>query len=97
MLVVPCALTPSERAYVQDLGELPLGPVHIYHPHVLAEDAEQVLQALAAGRAEGHQITLRPADGEPYRLYLARTGDTTDLSTLTPTPLAIPGPSSRPS
>ncbi|GAA3385117.1 hypothetical protein GCM10017750_62430 [Streptomyces racemochromogenes] len=77
--------------------ELPLGPVHIYHPHVRAEDAEQALQALAAGRAEGHHVTLRPAGGEPYRLYLARVGDTTDLSTLTPTPLEIPGPSSRPS
>ncbi|RKT02968.1 hypothetical protein BX286_0888 [Streptomyces sp. 3211.6] len=88
------ALLPTFNLPLAD-RELPLGPVHIYHPHVRAEDAEQVLHALAAGHAEGQKVTLRPADGESYRLYLARPGDATDLSTLTPTPLAIPGPSSR--
>lgn len=82
------------RHYFSVPGELPLGSVHVYHPRVLAEDAEQLLRALAAGRAAGQEVTLRPADGEPYRLCLARPGDTTDLSTLAPTPLAIPDPNS---
>ncbi|MFJ3518920.1 hypothetical protein [Streptomyces sp. NPDC090131] len=77
-----------------DNRELPLGAVHVYHPHVQAADGEQALEALAAGRAAGHKVTLRPADGEPYRLYLNRPGDTTDLSTLTPTPLEPSGPAS---
>ncbi|MEY2227920.1 hypothetical protein [Streptomyces sp. BF23-19] len=91
----------ANRALLPDFAipfgdrDLPLGTVHIYHPRVLATDGEQALQALAAGHAEGHKVTLRPANGEPYRFYLDRPGDTTDLSTLTPTPLGIPGPSSR--
>ncbi|MFE5772511.1 hypothetical protein ACFQ7O_29585 [Streptomyces sp. NPDC056485] len=80
------ALLPTFNLPLAD-RELPLGLVRIYHARVLAEDAEQVQQALAAGHAEGRTVTPRPADGEPYRFRLARPGDTTDLSALIPTPL----------
>ncbi|MET7534398.1 hypothetical protein [Streptomyces goshikiensis] len=72
--------------------ELPIGPVTVFHPRVQVENPELVLQALEAGRAEGHRLTLRPAANEEYRLYFPRPDDTTDLNTLTPTALGIPGP-----
>ncbi|MER6523442.1 hypothetical protein ABT246_42520 [Streptomyces sp. NPDC001553] len=75
--------------------ELPIGPVAIFHPRVHVEDPELLLQALEEGRAEGHRLTLRPADNEEYRLYFPKPDDTTDLNALIPTPLGIPGP--RPS
>ncbi|MFE3632070.1 hypothetical protein [Streptomyces goshikiensis] len=75
--------------------ELPIGPVVVFHPRVHVEHPELVLQALEEGHAEGHQLTLRPADNEEYRLYFPRPDDTTDLNTLTPTPLGIPAPRPR--
>ncbi|MGW6882644.1 hypothetical protein ACWGEU_20555 [Streptomyces goshikiensis] len=75
--------------------ELPIGPVAVFHPRVHVEHPELVLQALEEGRAEGHQLTLRPADNEEYRLYFPQPDDTTDLNTLTPTPLGIPAPRPR--
>lgn len=72
--------------------DLAIGAVDVFHPRVRVERSELVLQALEAGHADGHRLTLRPVDNEQYRLYFPQPDDTTDLNTLTPTPLGIPGP-----
>ncbi|MDH2412367.1 hypothetical protein ACG5V6_24225 [Streptomyces chitinivorans] len=66
---------------------LDIGPVIVFHPRVTAEDGHAALAALDAGRAAGHRVVLRPADGEHYRIC-RRSGDDRPLA---PVPLGLDG------
>lgn len=78
-----CPITVAGRS-------LDLGPVRLYHPHVVVdeEDARQALAALKAGRAEGHKVTLRPVSGECFRLL---RHDAAPQNGWTPMPLELSG------
>ncbi|MFE5732429.1 hypothetical protein ACFQ7A_16160 [Streptomyces sp. NPDC056528] len=51
---------------------LDLGPVFFFHPRVAAdaEGSRPALSALEAGHGDGEKVTVRPADGERFRLIL---------------------------
>ncbi|WP_411076574.1 hypothetical protein [Streptomyces sp. cmx-4-7] len=51
---------------------LDLGPVFFFHPRVAAdaEGSRPALSALEAGHGDGQKVTVRPADGERFRLIL---------------------------
>ncbi|WP_157901044.1 hypothetical protein [Streptomyces davaonensis] len=69
---------------------LDLGPVVSFHPRVAAEHDSDVeaLAALNAGRSDGHEVTVRPVDGERFRLLLQRSATGPDPL---PVPLGLPG------
>ncbi|MFD8916077.1 hypothetical protein [Streptomyces sp. NPDC059575] len=70
--------------------QFPLGPAWLFHPHVSADmgDARRAVTALNAGRGDGEQVCLRPANGEYFRLVLQRSADGMDRP---PAPLGLPG------
>ncbi|MGN9796215.1 hypothetical protein ACTMTU_34720 [Streptomyces sp. OZ13] len=49
---------------------LDLGPVRIFHPRITVDDAAEALAALDTGDFAGLELTLRPADGQCYRVIL---------------------------
>lgn len=51
-------------------GKYDLGPGSVYHPHVQAENGEQIWAELEAGVATGKTVKLKPADGTPFRVWL---------------------------
>ncbi|MEU5709866.1 hypothetical protein [Streptomyces flaveolus] len=78
-----CAVTVAGR-------RLDLGPVHFHHPHVTADerDRRRALNALDAGHGEGCEVTVRPADGEHFRLLLQ---DSAPAARWSPVPLDLRG------
>ncbi|MFF0793688.1 transposase [Streptomyces spiralis] len=60
-----CVITVAGR-------HLDLGPVRSYPPHITVdeEDGRQAPAALDTGRGEGCEVTVRPVDGECFRLGL---------------------------
>ncbi|MDX3832771.1 hypothetical protein [Streptomyces europaeiscabiei] len=71
-----------------DERRLDLGPVVLFHPRVIAENSEQILEALNAGQADGKRLVVRPADGEHFRLlHLSAATDAEPA----PAPLCLPG------
>ncbi|MFD6492362.1 hypothetical protein ACFV99_36115 [Streptomyces sp. NPDC059944] len=73
------------------LGEhqLDLGPVSLFHLKLRIEGREAALAALDAGQGAGQQITLRPENGECFRIYLEGVPD--DHTPLAVTPLLLDG------
>lgn len=69
--------------------ELDLGPVSLFHLQLRIEGREAALAALDAGHGAGQQITLRPENGECFRIYLEGVPD--DHTPLTVTPLLLDG------
>lgn len=78
-----CAITVAGRT-------LDLGPVRSYHPHITVdeEDGRQALAALDTGRGEDCEVTVRPVDGECFRLLLQNTAPRNGWN---PVPLELPG------
>ncbi|MEV2193640.1 hypothetical protein AB0I02_22020 [Streptomyces phaeochromogenes] len=68
---------------------LDIGPVHLFHARVTADNGQQAIAALKAGRANDTKVVFRPQDGEHFRLYLADAPD--DSRPLAPVPLGLPG------
>jgi hypothetical protein len=68
---------------------LDIGPVHLFHPQLHADNAREALRALDSGQGAGTQVTLRPANDMNYRLFLADAPD--DGRPLVPTPLGLDG------
>ncbi|KUN57263.1 hypothetical protein AQJ46_48155 [Streptomyces canus] len=66
-----------------------IGPVHLFHARVVADNGLQAIEALRAGRAADMKVVLRPQNGEHYRIYLADAPD--DNLPLIPSPLGLPG------
>ncbi|MDD7833940.1 hypothetical protein [Paenarthrobacter sp. AB444] len=52
------------------LGEkIILEDMRIYHPRLIADGAQQHLQAVKNGLGAGRRVTLRPANGEPFVIF----------------------------
>ncbi|MFF2296548.1 hypothetical protein [Arthrobacter sp. NPDC058127] len=52
------------------LGEkILLDDMRIYHPRLIADDAREHLQAVKDGVGAGRQVTLRPANGQPFVIF----------------------------
>ncbi|MET9459968.1 hypothetical protein ABZY05_33600 [Streptomyces canus] len=87
----PQCLRISPPGFEITLGgrSMDIGPVHLFHARVVADDGLQAIEALRAGRAAGMKVVLRPQDGEHYRIYLADAPD--DNLPLIPSPLGLPG------
>lgn len=68
---------------------LDIGSVHVFHARVIADNGQQAIAALKAGRAAGTKVVFRPQDGEHFRLYLAEAPD--HSRALVPVPLGLPG------
>lgn len=68
---------------------LRLGPVLVLHPRVATEqeDGQRALAALNAGRGDGCKVTVRPADGERFRMLLQNAATAEQV----PVPLGLPG------
>ncbi|MFD9400277.1 hypothetical protein ACFWA4_15875 [Streptomyces sp. NPDC060011] len=69
--------------------EMDLGPVSLFHLQLRIEGREAALAALDAGQGAGQQITLRPENGECFRIYLEGVPD--DHTPLAVTPLLLDG------
>ncbi|MGW6628408.1 hypothetical protein ACWGBN_11185 [Streptomyces anulatus] len=69
---------------------LRLGPVLVFHPRVATEqeDGQRALAALDAGRGDGCKVTVRPADGERFRMLLQNAATSAEQ---VPVPLGLPG------
>ncbi|MEV0186669.1 hypothetical protein AB0I54_46945 [Streptomyces sp. NPDC050625] len=68
---------------------LDIGPVHLFHTQLSADNGQDALRALTRGQGVGTKVTLRPADDKSYRLYLADAPD--DGRPLIPTSLGLDG------
>ncbi|MGW5330896.1 hypothetical protein [Streptomyces sp. NPDC004014] len=68
---------------------LDIGPVHLFHTQLRADNGQEALRALATGQGAGTKVTLRPANDMNFRLLLADAPD--DGRPLTPTPLGLDG------
>ncbi|MET7896600.1 hypothetical protein [Streptomyces mirabilis] len=64
---------------------LGIGPVHLFHTQLRADNGQKAPRALTTGQGAGAKVTLRPANDMNHRLYLAEAPD--DGRSLTPTPL----------
>ncbi|MFS8202580.1 hypothetical protein ACLVWQ_28310 [Streptomyces sp. CWNU-52B] len=88
----PLAVRLSRDAYtVQVAGRhLELGAVAIFHPKAAVEpdSGRAALAALDAGRGDGAEVAVRPADGERFRLMLQRCVSGPEPA---PVPLGLPG------
>ncbi|MEV7282983.1 hypothetical protein AB0O01_00165 [Streptomyces sp. NPDC093252] len=69
---------------------LELGPVLVFHPRATAEpdSGGKALAALGAGRGDGAVVSIRPTDGQRFRLLLQRSVTGPEA---TPVPLELPG------
>ncbi|MFE3830220.1 hypothetical protein [Streptomyces sp. NPDC059092] len=82
---------PFEEFTLQIAGRrLELGPVIVFHQKAAVEpdSGRAALTALDAGRGNGAEATLRPADGERFRLVLQRSVTGPEP---VPVPLELPG------
>jgi hypothetical protein len=68
---------------------LDIGPVHLFHARVTADNGRQAIAALKTGKGAGTEVVFRPQDGEHFRLYLIDAPD--DSRPLIPVPLGLPG------
>ncbi|MGP3947073.1 hypothetical protein [Streptomyces sp. 6N106] len=78
----------SEEFAITAAGRrLDLGPALCFHPRVAAQaqQAQRALAAVKAGRGDGEKITMRPEDGECFRLLLQRA-----LIADSPAPVPVP-------
>ncbi|WP_328698432.1 hypothetical protein [Streptomyces sp. NBC_00342] len=68
---------------------LRLGPVLVFHPRVATEqeDGQWALAALDAGRGDGCKVTVRPMEGERFRLLLQNAAAGAEQ---VPVPLGLP-------
>ncbi|MFD6192105.1 MULTISPECIES: hypothetical protein [unclassified Streptomyces] len=67
---------------------LELGPVVFFHPRAVTEDGARLAAALDAGEAAGMELSMRPADGEHFRLLLQSLAPTAEPSAV---PLNLAG------
>ncbi|MGW1878731.1 hypothetical protein [Streptomyces sp. NPDC001975] len=67
---------------------LELGPVVFFHPRAVTEDGARLAAALDAGQAADMRLSMRPADGEHFRLLLQSSAPATEPS---PVPLGLAG------
>ncbi|MBM9506809.1 hypothetical protein [Actinacidiphila acididurans] len=68
---------------------LNIGPVHLFHTRVVADNGRQAINALNSGKAAGTKVVFRPRNGEHFRLFHAEIPD--DGTPLVPAPLGLPG------
>jgi hypothetical protein len=87
----PQGLRISPPSFEVTVGEhrMEIGRVNFFHTRIRIDESKAVLEALNTRQAQGHKITLRPEDGECFRLYLEDATD--DGLPLTPTPLGLEG------
>ncbi|MGW3520585.1 hypothetical protein [Streptomyces hydrogenans] len=87
----PQCIRVSPPGFEVTVGErtLDIGPVHLFHTQLRADNGQEALRALTTGQGAGTKVTLRPANDMSYRLYLADTPD--DGRPLVPTPLGLDG------
>lgn len=92
----PQSLRIGPSAFEVMLGNhtLDIGPVHLFHTRVVADNGREAISALDAGQAAGTKVVFRPHNGEHFRLFHADVPD--DGSPLAPTSLGLPGYSDPP-
>ncbi len=60
--------------------QVPLGPIAVYVRSARLLADEQTLEALAAGRGAGREITIAPQDDEPWLAYGTDDPDAVDAT-----------------
>jgi hypothetical protein len=73
-----------------------LGPSCWYHPSMTVGNADEILEALAAGSVEGTPIKLKTTDGSGVRAYLSDRW-TDESRPIVPTPWGVAGVAEHPS